>query len=75
MDTLVSSAQNVLDWIQIPKYIFAAIMLAIAGFCWMGLGQKGTQIAKALCISVLVGLVLIGGAQELVDSYSSNIEF
>ncbi|MGB6408006.1 MAG: hypothetical protein WBF39_11055 [Planococcus donghaensis] len=75
MEGLISTAQGILEWLQMPAIVGAAIAFCIGGYYLMFGGDQGRQKAIKWFIGGAVGLVIILGALSLANSVSSNITF
>lgn len=75
MEGLISSAQGILEWLQMPAIVGAAIAFVIGGYYLMFGGDQGRQKAVKWFIGGAVGLVVILGALSLANSVSTNITF
>lgn len=75
MESLISSATNLLNWLQMPALICAAIAFVIGGYYMIFGGDQGIKKAKTWFIGGAVGLVVILGALALAESVKTNISF
>lgn len=75
MESLISTAQAILEWLQMPAIVGAAIAFCIGGYYLMFGGDQGRQKAIKWFVGGAVGLVIILGALSLADSVSTNITF
>lgn len=75
MESLISTLQRILEWLQMPAIIGAAIAFCIGGYYLMFGGDQGRQKSIKWFIGGVVGLVIILGALSLANSVSTNITF
>jgi Type IV secretion system pilin len=75
MESLIATAQAILEWLQMPAIIGAAIAFCIGGYYLMFGGDQGRQKAIKWFVGGSVGLVVILGAFTLANSVSTNISF
>jgi len=75
MESLIATAQAILEWLQMPAIIGAAIAFCIGGYYLMFGGDQGRQKAIKWFVGGAVGLVIILGAFTLANSVSTNISF
>jgi hypothetical protein len=75
MESLIATAQAILEWLQMPAIIGAAIGFCIGGYYLMFGGDQGRQKAIKWFVGASVGLVIILGSFTLANSVSTNISF
>jgi hypothetical protein len=75
MESLIATAQAILEWLQMPAIIGAAIAFCIGGYYLMFGGDQGRQKAIKWFVGASVGLVIILGSFTLANSVSTNISF
>ncbi|MCP3763727.1 hypothetical protein NLX67_15235 [Domibacillus sp. A3M-37] len=75
MESLIASATAILEWLQMPAIVGAAIAFCIGGYYLMFGGDQGRGKAIKWFVGGAVGLVIILGALSLADSVSTNITF
>lgn len=75
MESLMATGQQLLEWLQMPAGIGAAIAFVIGGYQLMLGGDQGRQKCVKWFIGGAAGLIIVLGAITLSDSVGSNITF
>lgn len=75
MESLIATAQAILEWLQMPAVVGAAIAFCIGGYYLMFGGDQGRQKSIKWFVGGAVGLVVILGSLSLANSVSTNITF
>jgi len=75
MESLIATGQSLLEWLQMPAIVAAAIAFCIGGYYLIFGGDQGRQKAIKWFIGGAVGLIVVLGANSLANSVSSNIKF
>lgn len=75
MESLIATATAILEWLQMPAIVGAAIAFCIGGYYLMFGGDQGRQKAIKWFVGGAVGLVIILGALTMANSVSKNITF
>lgn len=75
MESLIASATGILEWLQMPAIVGAAIGFCIGGYYLMFGGESGRSKAIKWFVGASVGLVVILGSLSLANSVSTNITF
>ena len=75
MEGLMSSLTAILEWLQMPAIICAAIAFCIGGYYLIFGGDQGRKTAIKWFVGGAVGLIVVLGALSLANSVSTNITF